>query len=625
METSGTCMPEREMSLPLSAAQLGLWFAQKLDPTNPIFNEAHSIEIHGPIDANLFRMALAQAVAETEACRVRFVEEIDGPRQIIDPPPEISVPLLDVSAEPDPQAAAESWMRDDLAKPVDILSGPLFFFALFKAAPARFFWYERYHHILIDGFGAALFDSRVAEIYTALVNKVPASANPFSSLSLLVREDQAYRASERFTRDRQYWLECLTDRPDTISLSGKRPTDCRKFLRKTAYVPPSSVEALRSVARHAQGGLPQFMLAATALYLHRLTSARDLVLGLPVTARLGAVARSTPGMLSNVLPLRLMVRPNANLVELMQQVAQQIRRGLLHQRYRTEDLRRDLGLLANGERLFSTSVNIILFDYDLSFAGNAITVHNLSHGPLHDLSIAVYDRPESRGLRIDFDANPGLYTDEAIGDLHQRFFRFLEAIIGDPGRPITRVDVLAPKERHQILVDWNATACEVPLVTLPALFEAQVKRSPQAAALIFEESTLSYAQLNTQANRLGHWLIARGIGPESFVALALPRSTEMVVGLLAILKAGAAYLPLDPDYPAQRLAYMLQDAQPACVLTSAAFTQHLPESPVRFLLDAPETVREMAQQPETDPSSPSARSTPPTSSIPPAPPAFPRA
>ncbi|MBV9299470.1 MAG: non-ribosomal peptide synthetase, partial [Verrucomicrobia bacterium] len=484
-------MPERETSLALSAAQLGFWFAQKLDATNPIYNEAHSIEIHGPVDANLFKMALVQAVGETEAYRVRFVEEIDGPRQIIDPPPNVSVPLLDVSAEPDPQAAAESWMKADLAKPVDLMCSPLFSFALFKAGPARFFWYERYHHILVDGFGVALFDRRVAEIYTALVNKVPASTSPFSSLSLLVEEDRSYRTSERFARDRQYWLECLTDRPDTISLSGKRPTDCRKFLRKTAYLPPASVEALRSIARHAQGGLPQFMLAATALYLHRLTSARDLVLGLPVTGRLGAVARSTPGMLSNVLPLRLMVQPNANLVELMQQVTQQIRRGLLHQRYRTEDLRRDLGLLADGERLFGTSVNIIQYDYDLRFAGNGITVHNLSHGPLHDLSMAVYDRRGTRGLRIDFDANPGLYTDEEIGDLHQRFFRFLEAIIGNPARPISRVDVLVPKERHQILVDWNATACEVPPATLPALFEAQVKRSPQATALIFEESALS--------------------------------------------------------------------------------------------------------------------------------------
>ena len=118
----------------------------------------------------------------------------------------------------------------------------------------------------------------------------------------------------------------------------------------------------------------------------------------------------------------------------------------------------------------------------------------------------------------------------------------------------------------EILFEWNATARDLPQVTLPALFEAQVERSPEAIALVFEERTLSYAELNAQANRLAHLLIGRGIGPEDLVALALPRSTEMIVALLGILKAGAAYLPLDPDYPVERLAHMLRDAQPACVL-----------------------------------------------------------
>ena len=134
-----------------------------------------------------------------------------------------------------------------------------------------------------------------------------------------------------------------------------------------------------------------------------------------------------------------------------------------------------------------------------------------------------------------------------------------------PNSRLAALSLLAFEERRQILIDWNDTACEVPHTTLPALFEAQVRRSPEATALVFEESTLTYAQLNAQANRLAHLLIAQGIGPENLVALALPRSAEMVVGLLAILKAGAAYLPLDPDYPAERLGYMLRTPnRPVC-------------------------------------------------------------
>jgi amino acid adenylation domain-containing protein len=549
----------------------------------------------------LFNAAVKQAVIDTEAFRVRFVEEIDGPQQVIDPLSEISLPLFDVSAELDPRAAAEAWMKADLAKPIDLLHSPLFCFALFRAAPDRFFWYQRAPHIVMDGFGGALFARRVADVYTSLVNKLPCSANPFGSLRLLVEEDASYRASERFTRDRQYWLESLTDRLEPVSLSRRPPISCSRVLRQTAYLPASSAETLRSVARRAGAGLAQIIVAATALYLHRLTSAQDLVLSLPVTGRLGAVSRRTPGMLSNVLPLRLKIQPGMSLTELVEYVAQQIRRALLHQRYRIEDLLRDLGLLAHDQKLFGISVNVMPFDYDLRFAGHRATTHNLSNGPVDDLWIAVYDQSDSNGVRIDFDANQALYSIDGLANHQQRFLRLLGTIAADLSQSVGRVELLASEERRQLLVEWNATARDLAQVTLPAFFEAQVERSPEAIALIFEESTLSYGELNAQANRLAHLLIGRGIGPEKLVALALPRSAEVIIALLATLKAGAAYLPLDPDYPVQRLAHMLQDAQPACVLTTAQIAACLPDKPRRLILEKADTLSALDRSLVTNP------------------------
>jgi amino acid adenylation domain-containing protein len=190
---------------------------------------------------------------------------------------------------------------------------------------------------------------------------------------------------------------------------------------------------------------------------------------------------------------------------------------------------------------------------------------------------------------------------EAIG---RRLAALLEAVVADPTQPIGRIELLLPEERRQILYEWNATARDLPQATLTSLFEAQVERSPQGIALIFEESTLSYAELNHQANRLAHLLIGRGIGPENVVALALPRSIEMIIALVGILKAGAAYLPMDPDYPAERLGYMLRDAQPACVLTSAQIAERLrlPAGVAQLVLDHPETAGALAQSPETNPS-----------------------
>jgi len=222
-----------------------------------------------------------------------------------------------------------------------------------------------------------------------------------------------------------------------------------------------------------------------------------------------------------------------------------------------------------------------------------------------DLSLGLSERrardgrPE--GIEGLIEYRTDLFERSSIEAMGRRLVALLEAVVADPNQPIGRIDLLEQEGRQQILIDWNNTACEVPSTTLPALFEAQVRRSPDATALVFEEGTLTYAQLNTQANRLAHFLIGEGIGPEDLVALALPRSVEMVVSLLAILKAGAAYLPLDPDYPAERLAYILQDAQPACVFTTAQIAHRLPDSPFQLLLEHPDTVKALARNLETNP------------------------
>ncbi|MGH2669112.1 MAG: amino acid adenylation domain-containing protein, partial [bacterium] len=196
-----------------------------------------------------------------------------------------------------------------------------------------------------------------------------------------------------------------------------------------------------------------------------------------------------------------------------------------------------------------------------------------------------------------------LFDAEGVEALLARWVRLLAAAVADPDRPISRIDILSARERTRLLLDYNHTTAPIPAAALPALFEAQVKATPEAVAVIFEDTTLTYAQLNAQANRLAHGLIARGVGPEQIVALALPRSPELVVSILAVLKAGASYLPLDPEYPAARIAFMLDDAQPVLLLTSAGIQGDLPESAptARLVIDDPDTVETLSDCADTDP------------------------
>ncbi|MCB5181518.1 condensation domain-containing protein, partial [Streptomyces antimicrobicus] len=437
--------------IPLTAAQSGIWFAQQLDADNPVYNAGEYLEIHGPVDRDLFETALRRVVAEMENLRARFTETPDGPRQLIDDAPEWELGLVDVSAEPDPRAAAEAWMRADMARPQDPSQGPLFLFVLFKAAEDRWFWLHRYHHLLVDGFTVALVARRTAEVYTALV-KGEESPSPFGPLAELVRLDADYRSSEKFERDRAYWLQRLADRPEPVSLSAKEPTAARGLLRRTAHLDASVAEKLREASRAAAVPWPCLVTAVVAVYLHRLTGADEVVLGLPVTTRLGGAARSLPGMVSNVLPLRVPVRADQTLDALLGQVAAEMRGAMKHQRYRYEDLRRDLQLLGEDRRLTGPQVNIMMFDYDLTFGEHPATVHNLCIGPADDLSVIVYDRTDGKGLQIDFDANPDLYTGDELDAHLARFRDFLCALADTPSdRPLGRVDVLAAGERPLVL------------------------------------------------------------------------------------------------------------------------------------------------------------------------------
>ncbi|QKW49146.1 non-ribosomal peptide synthetase [Streptomyces buecherae] len=645
--------------LPLTSAQSGMWFAQALDPDSPAQNTAEYIEIHGPIDPAVFAEALHRTTGEADALRVRVIAgdgdgdadgDAAGPRQVpieIEPPGR---PAATRGAHPDgaarrafplhqadlrdaadtdagPDAAALAWMRADLAKPFDLASGPLFQHALFRVGDQRWLWYQRVHHLVMDGYGYSLLARRVAEVYTALATGAEPTPSPFGRLTDLVANDQAYRAGDGYAKDRAHWAATFgaappagtdtpatateagapraLDLPDAPSLAGRTALPDHTFLRRTAHLGHQETERLRTLAAELRATWPDLLFAAQALYLSRATHSEDVVLGVPMMGRMGSAALRIPGMVMNVLPLRLRVRPEDTLAHLVRQVVLGIRAVRRHQRYRYEDIRRDLGLLGDGRALVGPLVNVMPFDYGLTFAGARSDAHNLSTGPVDDLTVNIYDRADGAGLRIDYDGNPRLYTEDDLAG-HQRRFLDLLARVADPATdahaPLGELSVLTPAERTLVLTDFNDTARALPPTTLIGPIEYRAARVPDAPALVFGDQTLTYAQLNTRANRVARRLTELGVRPGVLAAVALPRSVDLVVALLAVLKAGGAYLPLDPDYPAERLAYMLGDASPACVLTDRATHGALPETTVPALvLDDPEVRADLARFPGTDP------------------------
>jgi non-ribosomal peptide synthetase component F len=291
--------------------------------------------------------------------------------------------------------------------------------------------------------------------------------------------------------------------------------------------------ALAKVARDGAAAWQAAVMSAVAVYAYRMTGEDRVAFNLAVAARTTPAARSAPGMVSNLVPISVRLSPTMTFGELIPKVSRIVRAALKHQRYRNEDLRKELS--PSGQDNFSRlHVNILAFDPGIRF-GEAVAInHSISNGVVDDLSIGIYGRAADGSMRFDFDGNSALYAPADLDRHQERFLLLLERLVADPGRLVGSVDFLTAADR-ELLAGWNQTGHAVPSATLPALFEAQAARRPDAVAMTYEGRELTYRELNTRANQLARLLVGRGVGPERRVGLVLPRSAEMIIGLLAIV------------------------------------------------------------------------------------------
>jgi enterobactin synthetase component F len=555
---------------PLTTAQRGLWFSQKIAP-EAIFNIAEAVEICGPIKPKVFQNALRQLVAEAEQLRVRIVEQDGQPRQIPRSIYEGEFPFLDMSGELDPRAAIEAWMMEELARPVDLAKDPLWVSALLKATDDHYFWYHRAHHIVCDGFGGGMVARRLAELYTAYAQGCEPAPNEFCTVEAAVEAENKYRHSRHFQRDREYWHQQLAHMPEAVTLSSSphRRGLSGKLRRSTGYLCAETARELAQLAKTAGISVPQLLIGLVAAYYQRATGVSDLVVGMPVSGRINGALRRAVGVCANMVSIRLSFTPEMTASDLFAKVSRVVMQALRHQQYRHEDLRRDLGLIGHDQNIAWLGVNIEPFDYRLNFDGATTILHNLSNSSTEDLIVFVYDRGTDAGLRFDLDANPSLYSKSELDEHQRRLTRLIEQVLADPGAPLRKLDILGDEERHRLLMDWNDTAAPVQETSLPGLVAQWAAETPDAPAVVFENTVLSYRQLHERSIHQACQLLANGVKPGDIVGVALPRNEQLLVALLAIMRTGAAYLPVDLDSPAERTALVLDDASPVAVIAQS--------------------------------------------------------
>ncbi|MFB6984387.1 amino acid adenylation domain-containing protein, partial [Streptomyces scopuliridis] len=593
--------PALEDVLPLSPMQEGLLFHALFDDeAADVYTVQLFLGMEGDLDVRALRSAAETLLRRHPNLRSGFRhEQVGRPVQVVHHEVELDWDIQDLrgldadeqSARLTSIAAGERGRRFDLAAP------PLVRFVLVRLADDRFRLVMTVHHILLDGWSMPLLAQELFALYarggddTGLPRPTP------------YRDYLAWLAGQDREAAEQAWRHALAgvEEPTLLAPAGAErgalPPE-----RVTLELSPELTTALGDRARHLGLTLNTVVQGAWAVLLGRLTGREDVVFGATVSGRPPEIAgiESMVGLFINTLPVRVELRQDETLAQLLTRLQEQQSALMEHQYVGLHDIQRQ----ADVGELFDT---LTVFEnypldpglLDVSGTGLRVTDADADDATHYPLTLVVV--PGARlGLRLGY--RPDLLTDETAGSIGARLGRLLEAVAATPDRPVGEIDVLDEAERERVLVEWNATERRVPSVTLPELFEAQAARTPRATAVVFEGRELSYAELNARANRLARLLVERGAGPEGYVALALPRSQELIVALLAVLKSGAAYVPVDPDYPAERIRYILDNTRPALLLTTRDVDAALPatDGTDRLVMDAPGTGAALGAYTDTD-------------------------
>jgi amino acid adenylation domain-containing protein len=570
--------------LPLSFAQERLWFLDQLEPNSPVYNIPMGLHLKGALNLSVVQRCLAEIIQRHETLRTRF-EAVEGrPVQVIQPADSFEMPLLDLSGLPEPGREIEAIRLcvEETRLPFDLTRDLMLRCKLIRLGKEEHILFLNMHHIASDGWSVGLLIRELKILYQAFCDGKP---SPLSELPIQYADfavwQREWLQGEILDKQLNYWKKQLEGAPALLELPTDRPRPARQSYRGallSCEMSGSLLPALVELSRREGASLFMTLLAAFQTLLHRYSGIDDVVVGSAIAGRNRAEMENLIGFFVNTLVLRGDLSGNPTFRTLLG---------------RTREVA--LGAYAHQDLPFEKLVEVLQPARDLSHSplfqvmlmlqnvpGEKLQLAGLEATPvLTDGKISKFDltlslNEHEGSLRIIVEYNTDLFEEETIRRMLGQYQTLLEGIVANPDRRLSELPLLTSAEREQLLVEWNRTEAAYPKDRcLHELIEEQAGRTPDATAVIFEDKRLTYRQLDERANQLAHHLQKLGVGPDTLVGVCVDRSLEMVIGLLGILKAGGAYLPMDPSYPQERLAFMIEDAQPKVLLTQRRWMKSL--------------------------------------------------
>lgn len=585
----------RDQNVPLSFAQQRLWFLDQLEPGSAVYNVPGAFRIKGTLDVGILQQSLKEIVKRHEALRTTFSIIEGEPFQVIAPSLSFSLPAFDIShfAESNREEEAGRLVAEESKKPFDLRQGPLFRAALIRLGEDDHVLVLTLHHIVSDGWSMAVLYRELSALYEAFKNGDP---SPLADLPIQYADFAAWQRNwlrgEVLETQLAYWKKHLGGAPAVLNLPTDRPRPARqsfKGARQSVELSAELTQALKTLSRKEGVTLYMTLLAAFQILLHRYTGQDDIVVGSPIANRNRIEIEGLIGFFVNTLVLRTVVSNNPTFHDLLHRVRETALEAYAHQDLPFEKLVEEL----RPERDLSRSPLFqVMFVFqnasprELKFKGLKVSPMRIAgETTKFDLTLSVHE--EALGFRVGLQYGTDLFDEETMTRMLAHFQVLLESIVSQPEQHIDELPILTETERHQLLAwsdtkeDYGTDKC------LHQLFEEQVKRTPEAIAVVFEDQELTYGVLNRYADRLAQRLRELGVGPDVLVGLCVERSVDLVIGILGILKAGGAYLPLDPSYPKERLEFMLQDSGAPVIVTQRHISPSIPtRGAVRVCLDA---------------------------------------
>ncbi|CAJ5168736.1 syringomycin synthetase [Burkholderia pseudomallei] len=604
--------PERVLAL--TAGQYGIWLDQMLNPDLPCYILGAILRIDGTFDEALLTSVVNEVVNANDSLRAMLVSEGGSVRQRVLSDVELEIAHIDFSGSAHPHDSAWRYMRTafDTAFALD---GLLCDFRIVRESPSRTYWMYRCHHLVADGQSVSMICRMIVDLYNRRASADMARIEPTPSYFDSLDDDRKYAESSRYERDAQFWQDKFSSLPPPLLSSRSSEAAARPASfpdgQVNLTIERAKYDRLGRIAEASGCTIVHVMFGVLALYFSRAFQVDEVVIGMPVHNRSTAQQKRAIGMFASVVPIRIPVNGNERFVSLLNGVSAELRHCYRHQRFPIAELNRRLGLVRTGRRqLFDLTLSFEKFPLDFYIGDVKLGLTSMRHRfEQTPITVNVQDYHEDQDLVMQFNYDVNAFSHAEVDNIGTRIGGLLDALIEHhDDMPVGMLPLLDEAERKQVVYAWNATERDYPIEQcIHQLFEAQVDRKPEAIALTFDGQRLSYAELNARANRLAHYLQARGVGPDRLVALCAERGIEMVVGLLAILKAGGAYVPLDPSHPPERLRRMLDDTNPVAVLVDdigadalASFESHVAARSPRVHLS-----RDIAQWRACSPANPS--------------------